>query len=96
MRVSYNKLWKLLIDKRMKRVELRDLACISTCTLAKLGKDENVTMEILKKICKTLRCNVGDIMDILPDEDDENQGDSPKRRPFSKRTHNTLKKQKEC
>ncbi len=69
MKVSYNKLWKLLIDKKMMRVELRDSARISTTSLAKLGKDMNVSMEVLKKICRALNCNVGDIMDILPDED---------------------------
>lgn len=70
MRVSYNKLWKLLIDRKMKRGQMRVAADISTFTLAKLGKDENVSMEVLKRICNALQCNVGDIMDILPDEDD--------------------------
>lgn len=71
MKVCYNKLWKKLIDLKMRRVDLRDAAQISTCSLAKLGKDENVSMEVLKKICSALHCNVGDIMDILP-EDDKN------------------------
>ena len=71
MKVCYNKLWKKLIDLKMRRVDLRDAAHISTCSLAKLGKDENVSMVVLKKICSALHCNVGDIMDILP-EDDKN------------------------
>lgn len=71
MRVSYNKLWKLLIDRKMKRGQMRVAADISTFTLAKLGKDENVSMEVLKRICNALNCNVGDIMDILPDEDEK-------------------------
>jgi len=68
MRISYNKLWKLLIDKKMNRVDLRRAAHISTTSLAKLGKDENVSMTVLKKICKALLCNIGDIMDILPED----------------------------
>lgn len=71
MRVSYNKLWKLLIDRKMNRSQMRKAADISPFTLAKMGKDENVSMEVLKRICNALNCNVGDIMDILPDEDDE-------------------------
>lgn len=68
MKISYNKLWKLLIDNKMNRVDLRRSAHISTTSLAKLGKDENVSMTVLKKICKALCCNVGDVMDILPEE----------------------------
>lgn len=68
MHVCYNKLWKRLIDLRMKRIELRRLCGISTCTLAKLGKDENVTLEVLKKICGTLNCDIGDIMEFIPDD----------------------------
>lgn len=71
MRVSYNKLWKLLIDRKMNRSQMRKAADISTFTLVEMGKDENVSMEVLKRICNALNCNVGDIMDILPDEDDE-------------------------
>lgn len=68
MKISFNKLWKLLIDKKMNRVDLRRAAHISTTSLAKLGKDENVSITVLKKICKTLQCNIGDIMDILPED----------------------------
>ena len=64
MAVSYNKLWKLLIDKKMKRVELMSAAGIGTTTLSKLGKDQYVSMEVLVKICRILDCNIGDIVDI--------------------------------
>lgn len=72
MQVSYNKLWKLLIDKKMKKSELRDLAKMSPSTLAKMGKDEVISMEVIMRICKELKCDVGDIMEILPDEEPEN------------------------
>lgn len=68
MTLSYNKLWKLLIDKRMTKTEMRLKADISTTTLAKLGKNETVSMEVLLKICKVLECNVGDIMDVINEE----------------------------
>lgn len=64
MTLSYNKLWKLLIDKGMTKTEMRLKADISTTTLAKLGKNETVSMEVLLKICDVLDCNVGDIMDV--------------------------------
>lgn len=68
MAVSYNKLWKLLIDKKMKRIELMDAAGIGTSTLSKLGKDQYVSMEVLVKICKVLNCNIGDIVDVVKTE----------------------------
>ncbi len=68
MTLSYNKLWKLLIDKGMTKTEMRLKADISTTTLAKLGKNETVSMEVLLKICKILNCNVGDIMDVINEE----------------------------
>lgn len=64
MAVSYIRLWKLLLDKKLKRVELKELAGISSSTLAKLGKDEYVSMESLEKICKGLKCDIGDIMEF--------------------------------
>lgn len=70
MVVSYNKLWKLLIDKGMTRTEMRLKADISTTTLAKLGKNETVSMDVLLRICKVLNCNVGDIMDVINEEVD--------------------------
>lgn len=63
MAISYNKLWKLLIDKKMTKTELRLAADISTTTLAKLGKDETVSMDVMLRICKVLDCNIGDIID---------------------------------
>ena len=68
MGVSYNKLWKLLIDKNMKRVDLRTAANISSGTLAKLGKNERVTTDVLVRVCRALNCDIGDIMEILPDD----------------------------
>lgn len=67
MALSYNKLWKLLIDKGMTKTQMRQKADISTTTLAKLGKNETVSMEVLLRICKVLDCNVGDIMDVVND-----------------------------
>ena len=71
MKMSYNKLWKLLIDKQMKKSDLRKEAGISSSSLAKLGKDENVTTEVLVKVCNALKCDVGDIMEFIPDESSE-------------------------
>ena len=65
--MSYNKLWKLLIDKQMKKSDLRKKAGISSSSLAKLTKDENVTTEVLCKLCQELKCDVGDIMEFVPD-----------------------------
>ncbi len=64
MAVTYKKLWKLLIDKDMKKSELQRQAEISGNVLARLGKDEYVSMESLEKICKILKCNIGDIVDF--------------------------------
>lgn len=66
MKMSYNKLWKLLIDKQLKKSDLRTLAGISSSSLAKLGKDENVTTEVLARICNALQCDVSDIMEFVP------------------------------
>ncbi len=71
MSVSYKKLWKLLIDKDMKKKDLREAAGISTSSMAKLGKNENVTTDVLVKICKALKCDISDIMEILPDGNEE-------------------------
>lgn len=65
MAVQYTKLWKMLIDKKMKRTDLIVSAGISANILAKLGKDEFVSMESLEKICKSLHCNIGDIVDFV-------------------------------
>ena len=68
MAISYNKLWKLLIDKKMTKTELRLAADISTTTLAKLGKNENVSTDMLVKICYALKCDIADIMEIIETE----------------------------
>ena len=68
MKVCYNKLWKLLIDKKMNRTELKDAAGISFNVLAKLGRNEFVSMESLQRICQTLSCNIGDIMDFVEED----------------------------
>ena len=73
MEASYKKLWKLLIDRDMSKTDLRLKAGISTMALAKLGKNENVSMEVLKKVCKALECNIGDIMDLVPGKDEKIQ-----------------------
>ncbi|MBQ3418809.1 MAG: helix-turn-helix transcriptional regulator [Erysipelotrichaceae bacterium] len=64
MSVSYKKLWKLLIDKEISKVDLRKKAGISTGTLAKLGKNENVTTDVLVKVCEALDCDISDIMEM--------------------------------
>jgi DNA-binding Xre family transcriptional regulator len=65
MAVSYKKLWKLLIDKNMTKTKLRTESGISTGALAKLGKNENVNTEVLVKICRTLHCDISDIMEVV-------------------------------
>lgn len=66
MAVSYNKLWKLLIDRKMKKKELMTLSGVSKSTIAKMGKDENVSTDVLAKICDALKVDVGDIMEMIP------------------------------
>lgn len=68
MAISYNKLWKLLIDKKMTKTELRLAADISTTTLAKLGKDETVSMDVMLRICKVLNCKLEDVVEIVGEE----------------------------
>lgn len=75
MKMSYNKLWKLLIDKKMKKSDLRKYAKISSSTLAKLTNDENVTTDVLVKICNELKCDVSDIMEFVPDKLTEGESD---------------------
>ena len=67
MAVSYKKLWKLLIDKDMKKKDLCAIAGISTASITKMGKGGHVTTEVLAKICTALECKLDDIMEILPD-----------------------------
>lgn len=68
MSISYKKLWKLLIDKDMKKKDLQVLANISSASIAKLGKNENVNTDILLKICNALHCDISDIMEIQPED----------------------------
>ena len=65
---GYNKLWKLLIDKNMKKKELGEAAGISNSLIAKLGKNENVTVDVLVRICTALDCRIEDIMELIPDD----------------------------
>ena len=77
MAISYNRLWKVLIDKRMKKTDLLAEADISTTTLAKLSKNQVVSMEVMARICKALSCDIGDVMEILQDAlEDTDRGES--------------------
>ena len=67
MGISYNKLWKLLIDKGMNKQDLKEQSGISTTSIAKLGKGENITTDVLLKICRALDCDVCDIMEVAPE-----------------------------
>ncbi len=67
MAISYKKLWKLLIDKDLKKKDLQRLAGISSASVTKLGKNENVNTEILAKICIALNCDIADIMEMSDD-----------------------------
>ena len=72
MRISYNPLWKMLIDKGMNK---KELSGISTASMAKLGKGENITTDVLLRICTALNCQISDILETLPDEETEkNEG----------------------
>lgn len=68
MSVCYNKLWKILIDRKMTKTQLCNDAKISTNAMAKLGRDEDVRVEVLVKICSVLDCTIDDIMEIMPSE----------------------------
>lgn len=67
MRISYNKLWKMLIDKNMNKTDLKDAAKISTASVAKLGRCENITTDVLLRICEPLDCHLEDIMETIKD-----------------------------
>ena len=69
--VSYKKLWKILIDKEMKKKDLQASAGISWASVTKLSKGERVSMEVLMKICKTLNCDIGDIVELIPTDENE-------------------------
>lgn len=67
MAVNYNKLWKMMIDKNMSKTELTHLAGISTNAMAKLGKNEDVRVNVLEKLCTSLDCKLDDIVEFIPD-----------------------------
>lgn len=67
---SYNKLWKLMIDKKMNKTQLREAAKISTNAMAKIAKDESVPLETLEKICAVLHCNIEDIVEVSYSENE--------------------------
>ena len=71
MAVCYKKLWKMLIDKDMIKKDLRLQTGFSTTTMSKLSKNENVSMDVIEKICTVLKCDIGDIMEFVPDEKEE-------------------------
>ena len=68
MTVCYNKLWKLLIDHNMKKVDLKNATKISPATMSKLNKDEPVSLDVLMKICVVLECDIGDIVEMVSDK----------------------------
>jgi DNA (cytosine-5)-methyltransferase 1 len=74
MAICYNKLWKLLIDRRMKKTELQKLAGISTNVMARLGKDEYVSLDSLEKICSILNCDIGDVSEFTNEENIQREG----------------------
>lgn len=73
MAISYLPLWKLLLDKKLKRTDLKDIADLSSSTLAKMGKDEYVSTKILDRICSTLDCHVEDVIQFVPDKDKDGE-----------------------
>ena len=72
---SYNRLWKILIDKKMKRTDLLSVAHINTKTLSRMGKEESISMDALGKICKALCCSIEDIVEYVPDEENPEGGE---------------------
>lgn len=71
MAISYKKLWKLLIDRDMMKKDLQRLAGVSSASITKLGKNENINTETLQKICTALECDISDIMEMVPDENSQ-------------------------
>jgi len=75
--ISYKKLWKLLIDRDMKKKDLQKLAGISSASITKLGKNENVNTDILQKICTALECDISDIMEMVSDKQEVTIKENP-------------------
>lgn len=71
MIISYKKLWKLLIDRDLKKKDLRQMAGISPSTIAKLGRNENINTEVIIKICQALKCDICDMMEIITDKKED-------------------------
>ena len=69
MSISYNKLWKLLVDRKMSKADLRKAAGIAPNTMTRLRRDEEVSLAVLNKICRTLDVDIGDVMEFLPDNE---------------------------
>lgn len=75
--ISYNKLWKLLIDKGMNKTQLKDTTGLSSSTISKMGRNEQISMDSMLKICKTLNCDIGDIVEVKNDavfQDEQTMG----------------------
>jgi len=72
MAVSYNRLWKLLIDKGMSKTDLKHVSGISTTSIAKMGKGENITTNVILKICNALDCGTDDIMEVIEQKQPKN------------------------
>ena len=71
MKVSYKKLWKLLVDLGMSKADLRKATGLATGTMTKLRKDEDISMDAIKRICKVCKCDIGDMMELIPDKEEE-------------------------
>lgn len=68
MTISYNKLWKLLVDKKMSKADLRKASGVAPNTMTRLRRDEEVTLQVLYKICSAVDADIGDVMEFLPDK----------------------------
>lgn len=73
MVINYDKLWKLMIDKKINKTQLSEKAEITSNAMAKLGKDESVQLEILLKICEVLKCGINDIVEFIDEKEIENE-----------------------
>ena len=76
MKLSYKKLWVILVERDLKKTEFAKKAGISTASIAKLGKGANVTTDVLLKICEYLECNISDIVEVVPDDAADDSGKS--------------------
>ena len=73
MALSYNRLWHVLVDKKMSKTDLRRAAGLTTNALAKFGKDESVPLETLEKVCRVLDCTFDDVVEIVPDKEESDK-----------------------